>query len=344
MADGPAWLDLLVGASLSEGEHARRSLELEADPDARRELEGLREVLQAARRHDRRTEWSAARETRLVRRVLSHTTRLDPGWRGDLRLVFDFARDRIARSPQLRAAAALLLVHSFVVVPALAWTLLRTPRSVPHFFTDIVAPAEPGVDTEVEQLEVALGPEAAAERDEERRRDARVNLRRRARFLLQNGVDRAATGEPQTLPDPSTLGELSGDERRAALLDALRAERAALVAGLRPVDAGSQPLEAWSAAAETADERALVALLGLDRSVVLGRPAALGALLNPLALAEAEGALTPLGRFVLDRARLQGDWPTAPPAGWEGLEDERVLPGGEAEADALRAALGTRAR
>lgn len=77
---------------------------------------------------------SEAPQTALAERILAATVGETLGWRGDLRLVVSFARDRLRASPWLRLAAALLVFHA-AALPVLAWIVLRTDPPAPHFFS-----------------------------------------------------------------------------------------------------------------------------------------------------------------------------------------------------------------
>jgi hypothetical protein len=113
----------------------------------------------------------------LAARILAQTTgapRSRPGLVGDLRLVVDFARDRLGHSRVLRIAAASLLAH-LVALPVLAWYAYRNdPPPEPHigFVLPTAQPAEwsgateperevdvpsPGDDPEVRVVPVPLG-------------------------------------------------------------------------------------------------------------------------------------------------------------------------------------------
>ena len=62
---------------------------------------------------------------RVAQAVLRATTRADLTWRGDLRLVGQFLRRRLAQSPPLRAVAALLLMQVLLAPGVLAFLALR---------------------------------------------------------------------------------------------------------------------------------------------------------------------------------------------------------------------------
>lgn len=317
-------LELLLSSRSDERARTARILELCRDPKSAAQLASMRSLVQRSRSLDRRDEWTQARERKLVDGVLARTTRLDPGWRGDLRLVVDFVRERVSSSRQLRTAAALLFIHCFVVLPAVAWVMLRPARIEPHFFTGIVPPPEVPPDAEQETVELELPEGFEADLLETRRLDAQENTRRRAHFLLLSKTGLPAwRSAPADEPAPSAV---------------LFRERLRLQSG----GGTGYGLDELDALAKTSAERSLLALLALDRGLVLGRPAELGPLLNELALAEADGTADALALHVLARARCQGDWPGPPPAGsaagsaWT----ESVLPAGEAEERALRELFG----
>jgi hypothetical protein len=79
-----------------------------------------------------------ARERALIQRVLSATVGADLSWRGDVRLVVRFARERLRASVWTRAAAALLVLH-LGALPVLAWIVLRAERS-PNAFQSQLEP------------------------------------------------------------------------------------------------------------------------------------------------------------------------------------------------------------
>jgi hypothetical protein len=136
----------------------------------------------------------------LVQRVLARTVGegfAEPlSWRGDVRLVLSFARERLRASMWLRVAAALLAIH-VGALPVLAWIVLRADRPLPHFFSKIeplpresnfaqpeeaplpLESANPG-DLEPRLVEVQPAPGRPAERGDtdrwsgERRQQARA--------------------------------------------------------------------------------------------------------------------------------------------------------------------------
>jgi len=73
-----------------------------------------------------------ARERALIQRVLSATVGADLSWRGDVRLIVRFARERLRASVWVRAAAALLVLH-LGALPVLAWIVLRADRAPSAF-------------------------------------------------------------------------------------------------------------------------------------------------------------------------------------------------------------------
>lgn len=78
----------------------------------------------------------------LIERVLAQTTREDLGARGDLRLIWGFARARLRSSVALRVAAALLVAH-LIALPVLAWVVLRAPPAARHFSSCLILPNDP---------------------------------------------------------------------------------------------------------------------------------------------------------------------------------------------------------
>ena len=84
-------------------------------------------------------------ESRLVQRVLARTTRLKPGWRGDVARVAGAVSDRLAQSPLLRSAAAVLVIGT-LALPVLAWWVWSAPgrsaKTMAQVERSPVAPAE----------------------------------------------------------------------------------------------------------------------------------------------------------------------------------------------------------
>jgi len=122
---GPSEEDLLELLLAGREEDLR---EVRRDPDAAARLDALERFL---------TRWreplaqapaplSSASRRRLTQRVLARTTRQDAGWRGDLAVVLRFVGDRLAASPALRVAAAVLLLQ-VLALPVLAWIAWSEP-------------------------------------------------------------------------------------------------------------------------------------------------------------------------------------------------------------------------
>ncbi len=292
---------------------------------AESELASLREELAGVTRLSRRSEWTSARERRLIAETLARTTRLDPGWRGDLRLVFSFVRDSFVQSPQLRLAAALLFVNCFVVLPAVAWVLLRPEVPESGFFTGFEFPEQIAAEDEPEEIVVELPEDLEEIHAAERRLDDQENARRVARFRLMSQVGLPAV-------EPSVV---NGELVEISALELIFRERLRLLSG------GGQEvsLEALDGLCGSSNERSLLALLALDRGLVMGRPPELGGFLNELALAETAGTADALALHVLGRARAQGDWPSEAPAGSD--SPLSAAPLGPSEESALGDLLGT---
>ena len=124
-------LDALFGDHADEGAADRREA---LDADGQAELQELEAVLAQARVEARAApDWSPIREGALVGRVLSQTTREDLSWRGDLRLVAGFIRERLAASPILKVVAASLLVH-LIALPVVGWYVPPGPENQATIF------------------------------------------------------------------------------------------------------------------------------------------------------------------------------------------------------------------
>ncbi len=89
------------------------------------ELRGLKELCARALKEERPLE-SEIQVRRVVRRVLSRTTREDLRRRGDLGVLLEFCADRLRDSVLLRVAVAALVVQ-VTIVPIVAWHLLVEP-------------------------------------------------------------------------------------------------------------------------------------------------------------------------------------------------------------------------
>lgn len=96
-------------------------------------------------------------ESRLVRRVLARTTRLDPSWRGDVARVAGTVRDRLAQSPLLRCAAAVLVIGT-LALPVLAWWVWSAPGRSAKTMAQVERPlVAPHVTAERTESQDALG-------------------------------------------------------------------------------------------------------------------------------------------------------------------------------------------
>jgi len=262
------------------------------DADERAELLQLEAVLAQARAEAREApDWSPLREGALVGRVLAETTRADLSWRGDLRLVAGFIRERLAASPALKVVAASLLVH-LIALPVVGWYVLREPENRATIYFGPPLQTEDSAFLEQTEESSALLPTSAdrlAERIE--------NSRRRARFVLAH-----ASGPFFAAGDDAPL------EIR---LLSLRTQ------GDRTQGDRWQDWVDDEEGFEEADrlQRALWIDVLLDRNVRTGtRSPLLSTALNSLAAAvrshPAPGAdpLARLERLTLDRARSYGLW------------------------------------
>lgn len=329
---------LALAAALAAPGSERAALAAEVGPDAaeafladpqhlaeiaalRGFLGGLREELQAglpsgAAARDGGTapvERDAAAARRIARRVLARTTRLDRGWRGDLRLVLDFTADRLRDSALLRAAAALLLVQ-VTVVPLVAWHLWRAPE--PHGFQVRIerrAPAAPADAAEahepIEVLDDASLPALASEEH--------APALRALGAAVRAAHAAAGAGRPEV-----------GAER-------LLRERAEALAGTLP--------EGYVPAAPTTPLERLLALdLALDRRLLVGHARELGALLDATAAELAVAAPGSYAAAVRRRAAALHLVPSqaepAAPVGVDARGAEAALTLA-ADVPALRAAL-----
>jgi hypothetical protein len=285
------------------------------DPASAQALARLEEVLDGARRAAQRPVLGPARERAFVERVLASTTREDPSWRGDMRLVSRFVLSRFRESRVVRFVAASLVVH-LLVGPMVAVILLRDPPPPEDMLyitlarTD-AAPGEPGAEAEL-----------GAEGDAATRAAADVRNRlRRARYLLQpaHGAVPAPVGPPA---GPEAGAEIRLLDRRSRFLHG-------------EDWGGWLDEQAW----ERADgvPLALYVELLLDRFARDGERAErfYAALQRLSALDDAAqlGAGAQLGRDALDRAASYGLLERAPAR-------ERVDPVDDAWRAALAEALG----
>lgn len=192
-----------------------------------------------------RAGWSERRERRWRTALFARSTRIDLSWRGDLRLVHDFLRQRLRASTALRVVAASLALH-VVAAPVVAYWVLWKPEPEKRLTlriepaSDALNLPEPGPrdDPEDELLRLA------------RRDEARENERARSRFVLAE----AAARVPRTAAGP-------GDAQAVVLL-ALRGET------LRAEALPPQAIE-WSSLEPL--ELALWIELELDRLVRWGQ-------------------------------------------------------------------------
>lgn len=234
--------------------------------------------------------WSAKRERDFRARVLSRTTRQDPSWRGDVRILLDFLARRMESSPALRLVAAALVLHlvAFPVVALMAWRS-RPPAPEPRITFEL--PTESPFAEPEETPETPWAPAVAAAR----RAEAIENAIARARFALPR------VEVPESAPADAPPAPVRWLERRAA--------------GLRTHE--------WPAAelarGATLLERALAVEVALDAWLWTGEGAPAAALEHlRAALAEApDVAGAELAALALDRGRAYGllDGEAPPEAG-----------------------------
>lgn len=135
--------------------------ELEADPGVRSRLEGLEGFIEDCRAELRSEEAAPVeRLAQLQREVLARTTRADVSWRGDLRLMGGFLRQRLSTSVVLRVVAASLLVH-IAALPVLAYYTWVAPAPERRLVIDVREfPSElPYRESEQEPEPVPQAPE-----------------------------------------------------------------------------------------------------------------------------------------------------------------------------------------
>jgi hypothetical protein len=162
-----AWL-------LDERTRGRRSRdELLRAPGVEARLAGLETFLERCR-DELLQELPASPERleALEREILVRTTREDVSWRGDLRLVRGFLRQRLSASIVLRVVAASLLVH-LAALPVLAYftwvapwpetrlvvELPKFPRELPYLEAEREPephPAAPGAERDLDSLRGTL--------------------------------------------------------------------------------------------------------------------------------------------------------------------------------------------
>ena len=119
-----------AGGSEAGGSGSGRAADLDGFVDPREleevsELEGLKALCADALRQGQPL-GSELQARRVVRRVLSRTTREDLRRRGDLGVLLEFCADRLRDSVLLRVAVAALVVQ-VTIVPIVAWHLLAEP-------------------------------------------------------------------------------------------------------------------------------------------------------------------------------------------------------------------------
>jgi len=285
------------------------------DAQAARELERLESFLDGAREHLRDTsEWSAVREGALVGRVLARTTREDLSWRGELRLLGGFLRDRLSASPALRLLAACVLLQLVAAPFVLAYVWKQSK----HDFTlGLEPPREESPFAEEQEEEPAdLAPDRYGPTEAEIE-----NALRRERYVLA-----------------TARGPVLADEGEAGLELRVLAARTRFLA--------EREWTPWLDERERRREgsplaRILWAEVLLDRLALEGvRSPLLGTGLNDVALLGEELAddERELAERCLDRARACGAWELE--AGFRPLEVEPPL--AASWFDALeRAAAGT---
>ena len=189
-----------------EGRAASRS-ELAACPTCAARLGELDRLLETCRAAARERDAQPARARHLAERVLAATTRADPTWRGDVRLLGGFLGGRLRSSRVLRFAAASLVAH-LVALPVFAWLAFREPPPERHFQTGIEhrEPRLPDGPMEPERTPRFVDPEpdprlieADLRTDAERRSDAAV-VRRAQRTWLR--ASPPPPGGPEAPADP----------------------------------------------------------------------------------------------------------------------------------------------
>ena len=129
---------------------------------------------------------------RVTERVLSATTRNDPSWRGDLRLVRKFVAARWRASSVFRLAAASLLIH-VAALPLLAYYSLQSDE--PEFTISFAPrPAAPVADLLEPEHDVDFAEAPADEASAVVDPLAIENALRWARFHLERGAPQAPHG------------------------------------------------------------------------------------------------------------------------------------------------------
>ena len=155
----------LLAWILNARRRERRSREeLVGDAGARERLEGLESFVEACR-SELRAEAPAAPErlAALEREVLAQTTREDISWRGDMRLLRGFLRQRLNSSVLLRVVAASLLVH-IAALPVLAYYTWVAPAQSTRILVDF-SQELPYRESEREPESLPVAPETDADLD-----------------------------------------------------------------------------------------------------------------------------------------------------------------------------------
>ncbi len=123
-------VELLLGLGRNDvGNAAEELAALRSDPrleESARETEAIVRATQHLADQDS-TELTPLRESRLVGRILSRTTREDLSWRGDWNLWRRFLLERFHNSNALRVVAASLLVH-LLALPFFGTQIFKSPE------------------------------------------------------------------------------------------------------------------------------------------------------------------------------------------------------------------------
>lgn len=285
-------LDLLLG---QDDPDARRDA-LAEDPSApgrAAELEAFLTQCRTVLGEDEAEAAQRASSGDLVGRILADTTREDPSWRGDLRLIRGFVGARLRDSVLLRVVAASLLAHVFLI-PVGAWALFGEAEEDEPVHITFEIPREADPEEAPEELSAVRDPRATLD-PEVLAAERAQNLLRRHAYLLAHGA----------LPE---LAPESVDASTDAPL-----EIRLLVARSR--GDGLAVEERETLAAEVLDHGgslavALLAELRLDALAIHAeRSPDWGTLFNEVRrLAQGEGAPADLARHALDRAVAYGAW------------------------------------
>jgi hypothetical protein len=154
--------ELLAWILDSRTRERRGREELVGDAQVRERLEGLESFVESCR-SELREEMPANPEglAALERQVLARTTREDVSWRGDLRLVRGFLRQRLSSSVFLRVVAASLLVH-VAALPVLAYYTWVAPKPSYTLLVDLARELPYG-EPEHEPDSIPVAPETDLE-------------------------------------------------------------------------------------------------------------------------------------------------------------------------------------